>query len=93
MNLIVHHKVKDYATWKPFFDADVDNRKAAGCTGAHLMQSKTDPNDIIISLAFDSMERAQALVDSPKLREVMEQAGVIGMPDVWFVESVERLPS
>jgi hypothetical protein len=34
---------------------------------------------------FDTAEAAQAFASSDKLRNVMQQAGVQGEPQIWFV--------
>jgi len=33
---------------------------------------------------FDSLEAAQTFAASPRLREVMAEAGVAGPPTIWF---------
>jgi hypothetical protein len=39
------------------------------------------------------MEHAQAFGASPDLRAVMERAGVLGAPEVLFLEEIEQTPA
>jgi hypothetical protein len=37
---------------------------------------------------FETLEKAKAFIESPRLREVMEAAGVTSAPDAWFTKPV-----
>ena len=90
-NLIVRHKVEDYAKWKPYFDGDAANRKAAGSQGGRLYRNANDPNELIVVWDWDSLDNAKAFAGSPELRETMMKAGVADHPDIYFLEEVERV--
>ena len=89
--LIVHHTVEDFAQWKPFFDSDTAARKAAGSQGGQVLRGTDNPNEVVIIFKWDSTENAHQFTQSPALREVMHQAGVIGRPDIYFLEVVEQV--
>ncbi len=89
--LIVHHTVEDFARWKPYFDSDAGVRKAAGSQGGQLLRSAGNPNDVTIVFRWDSLEHAQQFVQNPALAEIMHQAGVVGRPDIAFLEEVEQV--
>ena len=89
--ITIRHKVKDYDAWKPEFDAHGATRAAAGCKGGHLLRSADDPNEVVIFFEWDTMENARQFLGSPELREVMERAGVVDQPDIYFLENVENL--
>ncbi len=89
--VVVHHTVEDFAKWKPFFDSDTAARKAAGSQGGQLLRGSDNPNEIVIIFKWDSVENAHEFVGSPALREIMQKAGVIGRPDMYFMEEVEQL--
>jgi hypothetical protein len=55
-----------------------------GVRGDAVFQSTDDPNDVTVWHDFDSAESAVAFVESARLREVMEAAGVAGEPQIWF---------
>ncbi|MEJ2617097.1 MAG: hypothetical protein P8Z35_19245 [Ignavibacteriaceae bacterium] len=87
-NLLVHHKVEDYNKWKTFFDEHSSFRSQMGSKGGRVFRSANDPNDLFILFKWDSTENAQKFTQSDNLKETMKNAGVIGMPDIYFVEEV-----
>lgn len=89
--LIVRHKVEDYAKWKPYFDGDSANRKTAGSQGGRLFRNSQDPNELIVVFEWDNLGNARKFAGSDALREVMMKAGVADHPDIYFVEEVETL--
>jgi len=48
--LIVRHKVKDFATWKPVFDEHGALRKANGSKGGLLLRNADDPDEVVVFL-------------------------------------------
>lgn len=88
--LLIHHKVKDYTAWKAAFDQHAATRRANGSQGGQLFRNATDPNDVVILLAWDGLERARLFADSDDLRETMALAGVAGSPDIWFLDEADR---
>ncbi|HEX5368289.1 MAG TPA: antibiotic biosynthesis monooxygenase [Dehalococcoidia bacterium] len=91
--LLVRHKVADYDKWRQVYEEDAAQRKAAGCSGTHLFRNAKDPNDITINFQWDSIENAEKFFGDPKLQEVLQSGGVIGQPDVWFVDDAGRTAS
>jgi heme-degrading monooxygenase HmoA len=88
--ILIRHKVADYQRWKPAFDAHGATRKAGGSKGARLLRSAEDPNEIVILLEWESLEKAREFAQSDDLRKTMQRAGVVGKPDVYFLEELER---
>ncbi len=88
--LMVRHTVSDYDTWKPVYDEDAENRKAHGSTGGRLFRNSTDPNETISIFEFADMEDAQKFTESPELHERMQRAGIVGRPEILFLDEVER---
>ena len=86
VHLIVRHKVADYGRWKEAFDGHLGARKAAGEVGYRVMLSVDDPREVTIFLDWDSLERARKFATSDDLKQKMLQSGVIGDPDVRFLE-------
>lgn len=91
--LLVRHKVEDYAKWKPVFDEHAAARKEGGSTGARVLRNVDDPSEQLIITEWPDLEHAQAFAASPDLREAMQRAGVIGRPDVVFLEETDRQPA
>jgi heme-degrading monooxygenase HmoA len=88
---VVRHTVEDYAKWKPVFDSDAVNRKAAGCQGGQLLRNAENPNDVMVVWKWDNLDNARRFATSPGLREKMHDAGVVGRPDLYFLEHIEDL--
>jgi heme-degrading monooxygenase HmoA len=88
--LLIRHRVADYATWKPVFDEHGSTRAANGSRGGRVFQSSADPNEVLILLEWDDLERADLFVLSDDLSEAMVRAGVADRPDIWILKEVDR---
>jgi heme-degrading monooxygenase HmoA len=89
-HMMVHHKVRDFTQWKPFFDRHESTRKAGGSKRAQVFQNIDDPTDVFIVMEWDSLENAKKFAMSDDVKKTMEQAGVIGNPHVHFLEDVSK---
>jgi heme-degrading monooxygenase HmoA len=89
-NLLVRHKVEDYAVWKPGYDAHGAARKAAGCQGTTVFRSADDPNTVVVLLEWNTLENARQFAQSDELRETMQRLGVIDQPDIYFLNEDSR---
>ena len=79
----VRHTVTDFEKWRPFFDGDQSRRKAAGATGSYqLYRDVNDPNTLTLFMEWDNEANANKFLKDPALAEVMQKAGVVGMPAV-----------
>lgn len=85
VRMMIRHKVNDYAHWRRGYDGFDEERRGMGVTGDAVFQAVNDPNDVTVWHDFESMEAAQAFAHSPRLREVMAEAGVASAPDIWYV--------
>ncbi len=92
-HLLVRHKVQDYARWKPGFDEHGATRKASSSKGGLLFRSADDPNELVILLEFEDLDKARAFAGSDDLREKMREVGVVDQPDIYFLEEVDRPPA
>ena len=86
VHVIVRHKVADYGRWKEAFDGHLGARKAAGEVGYRVLLSVDDPREVTVFLDWDSLERARRFAASEDLKQKMQQSGVIGDPEVRFIE-------
>ena len=86
--LFVRHSVKDFGAWKSAYDAFDAERKTMGVTTHGVFQADDNSNSLTIYHEFDSMDAAKTFADSPRLKEVMKSAGVVGPPDIWFANRV-----
>lgn len=85
VRIFVRHIVRDYRLWRRAYNRFDKERKTMGVIGHAVYRSVTRPNDITVSHDFPSIRKAKAFVGSPRLREVMESAGVKSAPTIWFV--------
>jgi heme-degrading monooxygenase HmoA len=88
--MCVRHKVKDFAKWKPVFDEHGATRKASGSKGGRLFRNANDPNEVVALFEWDDVNKARQFAESNELRSAMEKAGVADVPDVYFLEEVEK---
>lgn len=91
MILLVQHRVRDYAAWKPVFDEHGWLRAQHGATRHWLHRVLEDSNDLVIGVEFPSRQAAEGFVADPSLREAMERAGVEGAPSIQILEEVETV--
>ena len=89
--VVVHHRVRDFNTWKPAFDEHEPSRREHGAVRHWVYRTAGDPNDVVVAVEFRSQKHAQEFLDDPSLREAMQRAGVEGEPDVHFREQVEAI--
>ena len=86
--VIVHHTVKDYATWKPAYDKHATVRKAAGLSHDHVLQAVDNPNAVTIVMDFSNFDNAKKFAESEDLKTVMKAAGVVGAPAIHLLKKV-----
>lgn len=84
--LFVRHKVADYDKWRKAYDDFDAERQSMGVTSHGVYQLDGDSNDVTVYHEFGSAEGAKAFATSPRLREVMANAGVQGAPTVWITQ-------
>lgn len=87
--LFIKHKVADYAKWKPVFDADAANRKAAGLQDHVVARGLEDSNTVLVITYMDDVAKAKAMVADPKLKETMQKAGVTGAPEIDLIHRAD----
>ncbi len=86
IHVIMRHKVADYGRWKEAFDAHLNTRKAGGEIAARLLLSVEDPRDVTLVMDWDGLDRARKFAASDELKQTMQKAGVIGEPEIRFLE-------
>lgn len=79
-------RVADYAAWKAVFDSHVAAHRQAGLKVNQLLRNIDEPNEVFILMEADDLEKARAFVTSPDVPDAKQKAGVIGEPDVYFLE-------
>ena len=90
---LAHFKVQDYDKWLVAFRAGAAMRAAGGCKGVHIFYNSDDKTDIIINFNFEDRAKAEAMLAEPATIEAQQGAGVIGRPELTWVEDGGREPS
>lgn len=85
--LVIHHKVADYAKWRPAYDADQPARTAAGLTNCTVRSAVGDANDVFIACQMADVAKARAFTAAPRLAAKMKGAGVVGKPEFHFLSA------
>jgi hypothetical protein len=83
-NLTVHHKVKDYATWRTSYDGHEHGRRSAGITNGRVFRNVDDPNDVVVLQDVADPAKARTWLSSDDLRAEMQKSGVVGAPNIRF---------
>lgn len=84
--MIIHHRVRDYETWRPAYDAHQSARSAADLTKGRVFRSADDPDDLVILFDVADRNKAEAFAASDDLKKAMQEAGVEGRPEVFYTD-------
>jgi quinol monooxygenase YgiN len=93
IQVLVRHNVEDYNTWRPVYDGHEAFRKETGSKGAVVFRDANDPTNVVVITRWPDMERALKFATSASLHETMGKAGVVGKPDVYFLEEIDEQPA
>ena len=85
--LIVRHTVADYAAWRQVYTEAGGIRSKHGCTADRVLQSPSDPNDVVATHDFPSVAQAEAFAADPDLGAAMQRGGLVGAPRVEIFQS------
>ncbi|MFQ5917524.1 MAG: putative quinol monooxygenase [Candidatus Binatia bacterium] len=83
-------KIQDYAKFKAAFDEYGATRKANGSKGARIFRNADEPNEVAILIEWEDLQKARQFFQSQGLREQMQRAGLVGSPDIRFLDQVDR---
>jgi hypothetical protein len=83
--LLVRHKVSDFSKWKAAYDTHLAARQKAGLKEEHLLRNTDEPNEVVLLFQTADVQKAKEFGGSAELREVMQNAGVVDKPDIYFL--------
>jgi quinol monooxygenase YgiN len=86
--IMVRHKVKGFASWYASFKDHEPMRKENGLSYPYVGQEKGDSNLVTIILAASDLAKAKEFSANPALKEAMEKGGVLGKPEIKFINVV-----
>ncbi len=88
--MMVSHKVKDYDAWLKVYDAEGKAKRAEnGMIDRGLARGVDDPNMVYLVFAVSDMAKAKARGQSPELKKLMQDGGVIGEPTMFMYRLVQ----
>jgi len=86
--LIISHEVKNFDTWKTAFEAGEPLRAEAGVKVKGVYRAADQENMVTVITQAPNAEVAKALFSNPALKADMEKAGVISVPEIKILASV-----
>jgi heme-degrading monooxygenase HmoA len=87
---VVRHRVDDFDGWKKVYEGFAPIQAEHGVRAHQVLRSIENPNEVIVTHAFDSPEAARAFFATPELKEAMSKAGVnADSVEISYFEEVE----
>ena len=77
MQLLVRNRVRDFATWRRYFDEGNALGSKYGVSLARMWQASDDPNNVFFLLDIESVEMTEAFMATPESHELGEKSGVL----------------
>ena len=88
--LLIKQNVGEFNKWKSFYDKHSNIRRESGSQGARVFRNANNPNEALLLFEWNNIENARKFTQSDDLRLRMQEAGVTGQPDFYFLDEVER---
>ena len=85
---IATHPVKEFDSWKAAFDSGIEMMQAAGELSATVIRGGDDGNQVTVINTWTSLEQANAMLNNPEMKPMMEAAGVLEFPTIIMGNSV-----
>jgi hypothetical protein len=82
--LIRSYSVKEYSKWRSVFNADSTSRKASGMEVIVVGRGLEKNNDLVVVFKVPDVQKAKAFFTDPRLKPIMEKAGIISKPNSEF---------
>ncbi len=86
--LAINHEVEDYNKWKAVYDS-MPPTTVGGAKFSRVNRKVDDANIVTVVAGFDSLDTLNTFVGDSRLRDAMQQAGVVGEPRIEIYEEVE----
>ncbi|HEX5501298.1 MAG TPA: hypothetical protein VFW96_01665 [Thermomicrobiales bacterium] len=87
---IYRFTMEDYDRWKSVFDEDAVNRQRATSRGGYVFRNRANTNELVVLLDYADVAAMETFNRSPELREAMGRSGIVGPPDIAFLDLVDR---
>ncbi len=80
--VILSHEVKNFDEWKIGFDSDETHRQTATIRTIDVLVDAQNANKVTALFEVSDMDKFNAFVSSPQLKEKMAEVGVISAPEI-----------
>jgi len=87
-HMMVRHKVANFGKWKSVYDEHRSARETAGLKGLYLWRNECDPSEVVLLFEVSDVATAKAFTNSTDAKEKMQDAGVLGTPDVVLLSEI-----
>jgi len=84
-------RCEDFEKWWKVFEESSDLRKSFGSQGVQVFRVKGEPGTAVILADYADLEQAKSLFQSQEYRQAIQHAGVIGIPEVRFLDKAGQL--
>ena len=91
--VLVRFTVEDLAKWKSVFEEAATLRKGFGSMGVRAFTKAGSPTEITILGEYEDRGKAQQMFQSQEFRDATKRGGVMGPPEVTFLDEVVNLPA
>jgi antibiotic biosynthesis monooxygenase (ABM) superfamily enzyme len=88
--MFVRHSVQDYEAWKSVFESVSDLRRRNGEESYQILREGNGSSELVALFQWDNLDNARRYAASPELKEAMQRAGVVGKPEILFLEEAFR---
>ncbi|UTB32226.1 MAG: antibiotic biosynthesis monooxygenase [Methanobacterium sp. ERen5] len=88
--LMAIQKVEDFNRWKEVFDKHSTKRRVMGSKGAEILRDSNRPNEIVVITKWEDEDTAKKFSSSNDLKKVMKKAGVVGFPELRFLDDIKQ---
>jgi hypothetical protein len=82
------HKVRDFQTWRPYFDDDQKRINGVGARLINMMCSVEDPNEVHFLFDVPDFDAFMNLMQQPDTQRIMQKAGVLEPPSIYKLQAM-----
>lgn len=86
--VLVKARIEDYAKFRSVFDGLASRRKEFASKDARVFRNSSNPNEVVILMELDDVEKARQYLQSDELRQSQQRAGTLGPPEVSYLDEI-----
>lgn len=89
-HVLIRHRVDSFDDWKAVFENFADVRKSSGELSYQVLRKDEDSENLYLLFEWDTTDNAREFLESSRLKETMEKAGVTEAPEIHFLNEAIR---